>query len=65
MSPRKRASTPNDEIIVLLEKTLILNLFALNVPQDKIAKKLRIRKTVVNDFLRGIGRNGKKETKRS
>jgi transposase len=63
MPVKKEAGNPNGAIIALLEKSLILQLFALNVSQDKIAKKLKMSKTTVNDFLKGIDKNGKKETK--
>lgn len=56
----KQSRDPNGEVVTLLEKNLILQLFALNVSQDKIAKKLKMRKTAVNDFLKGISKNGKK-----
>jgi hypothetical protein len=64
MSRKKRASGPNDDIIALLQKSLVLQLFVMGVPQAQIGKKLKMDIHVVNDFLKGAKKNAQKTAKK-
>ena len=43
----------NEELVQLIKKLLILELFKLGVPQKDIGLKLKISITAVNQFLKG------------
>lgn len=60
MPPKKKASDTSGEVIALLKKGLILQLFAMGVPQAKIGKKLKMDLRAVNDFLKGMKKNAEK-----
>ena len=57
MPKNKRAEEKNT--IDLLQKMLVFQLYALGVPQDKIAKTVGKQKAWVNDLLKGIPKGGK------
>ena len=57
--PRKK-STTEDRTTELLEKVLIVHLHGLGVPQNKIAKMVGRQAFMVNAFLKGVPRPGKK-----
>jgi DNA-binding transcriptional regulator LsrR (DeoR family) len=58
--PRKAEDDPATELRNLFKKLLALQLFQLGVPQGEIAKRLKVNKQFVNDFLKGIRKpNGK------
>jgi len=58
----EKADDMNNEIRVLLRKSLILRLFELGVTQANIAKKLKMDIKAVNEFLKGIKRaNGERK----
>jgi hypothetical protein len=46
------------EVVDLLKKTLILELFKLGVPQGEIGKKLKMQKKTVNAFLKAVKKSG-------
>lgn len=46
----------NSELVGLVKRLLILQLFQMGVPQVKIAKKLTMDIGIVNRFLKGISR---------
>jgi hypothetical protein len=54
--PKKTISN-EEKIVDLLEKNLIVQLYFSGVTQEGIAKKLRIAKKAVNDFLKGVSKN--------
>jgi hypothetical protein len=60
MPKQKHDSDPQAELPNLLKKLLMLNLFALGVPQAEIAKKLRIDIHAVNSFLQGVKKHEKR-----
>lgn len=51
---KKKQLEPIEELCNLVKKSLILDLFAVNVAQVEIAKKLHMDLNTVNDFLKGI-----------
>lgn len=64
MAPKKQSTDPNAEIIELLKKGLVLQLFEMGVSQEEIGKKLKMQKLAVNNVLKGIKKeNSKKEKK--
>ena len=55
MANKKKQNTdPIEEIKDLIKKQLVLDLFALNLSQGDIAKRLRMDIHSVNDFLKGL-----------
>jgi hypothetical protein len=54
MAKKNQQLEPIEELCDLMKKTLILNLFNMNVPQADIAKKLHTDLNAVNEFLKGI-----------
>ena len=57
MPKKKRAEQENT--IDLLQKMLVFQLYALGVPQDRIAKIVGRQKAWVNDLLKAIPKGGK------
>jgi hypothetical protein len=56
MARNKRIIEPMDEVIDLLKKLLILELFKMNVPQAEIGKRLGIATGSVNKMLKGVSK---------
>jgi DNA-binding CsgD family transcriptional regulator len=54
MAGKKQGTDNNEEIKELIKKQLVLNLYALNLPQGEIAKRLHMDTHAVNSFLKGI-----------
>lgn len=61
MPQKKHNREPNDQIIDLLKKGLVLHLFEMGISQGEIGKKLKINKLAVNAFLKGIKRKNNKD----
>ena len=59
---KKQTRDTNDEIMNLLRRLLVLQLFELGVPQADIAKKLKMDILAVNTFLKGIKKNNAKKS---
>lgn len=57
MPKKKRVEEENT--VNLLQKMLVFQLYALGVPQDRIAKTVGRQKAWVNDLLKGIPKGGK------
>lgn len=57
----KKVIDENKEIVNLLAKLLVLQLYSLSVPQDKIGKAVGRQKLWVNEFLKIIPKGGKKD----
>lgn len=55
----KKATEEKKEIINLLTKILVFQLFSMGAPQDKIARTVGKQKAWVNDLLKGIPKGGK------
>jgi hypothetical protein len=55
---RIKKEKENKKLIELIEKSIAIQLHALNAPQESIAKKLGKSKTWVNTLLRGISKKG-------
>jgi hypothetical protein len=56
--PKKR-NADEENTIDLLQKMLVFQLYALGVPQDRIAKTVGRQTAWVNDLLKGIPKGGK------
>jgi hypothetical protein len=56
--PKKRRAE-EENTIDLLQKMLVFQLYALGVPQDRIAKAVGRQKAWVNDLLKSIPKGGK------
>ncbi len=56
--PRKKPAD-QDRTADLLEKLLVIQLHALSLPQDKIAKMVGRKKAWVNELLKGMPKGGK------
>ena len=56
--PRKKRDD-QDRAAELLEKLLVFLLYAVGVPQDRIAKTVGRQKAWVNDLVKGIPKGGK------
>jgi hypothetical protein len=56
--PKKRRAE-EENTIDLLQKMLVFQLYALRVPQDRIAKTVGKQTAWVNDLLKGIPKGGK------
>jgi hypothetical protein len=52
-----KASVTDDELVDLLKKLLVLQLFQLGVPQAAIGKRVKLSINAVNKLLKGIKRN--------
>lgn len=55
----RRDRSEGDQVEELLQKLLVLQLFAMGAPQDKIAKVVGRQKLWVNTLLKGIPREGR------
>ncbi len=55
----KKKNPEKDANIDLLQKMLVFQLYALGVPQDRIAKTVGRQTAWVNDLLKGIPKGGK------
>jgi hypothetical protein len=53
-----KKSTEQDRVIDLLEKMLAFQLYALEVPQVRIARIVAKKTDWVNDLVKGISRKG-------
>jgi hypothetical protein len=56
--PKKRRAE-EENTIDLLQKMLVFQLYALEVPQGRIAKTVGRQKAWVNDLLKAIPKGGK------
>lgn len=56
--PRKKRAE-QDRTADLLEKLLVFQLYALGVPQERIAKTVGRQKAWVNDLVKGMPKGGK------
>jgi DNA-directed RNA polymerase specialized sigma subunit len=56
MARNKKIIEPMNEVIDLLKKLLILELFKMNVSQAEIGKKLGIATITVNKMLKGVNK---------
>lgn len=56
--PRKKRGE-QDRTTDLLEKLLVFQLYALGVPQERIAKTVGRKKAWVNDLVKGMPKGGK------
>jgi DNA-binding MarR family transcriptional regulator len=50
----------NEQLVELLEKSLMIQLYSMGVPQGEIAKMLKKSKSDVNRFLRPLANRGTK-----
>lgn len=57
MAKNKKIYQPTEEMKDLMKKSLVLELFKMNVAQADIGKKLRMELATVNNFLKGIKKN--------
>ncbi len=55
----KKKSPEKDAKVDLLQKMLVFQLYALGVPQERIAKTVGRQVAWVNDLLKGIPKGGK------
>jgi hypothetical protein len=58
--PRKKSSEQN-RTVDLLEKMLVFQLWALGIPQERIAKKVGRQLAWVNDLVKDIPKGGKSD----
>jgi hypothetical protein len=58
--PRKK-HVKQERTVDLLEKILVFQLYALGVPQERIAKTVGRQTVWVNDLVRGIPKGGKSD----
>ena len=62
--PEKRG-IEEDAKVDLLQKMLVLQLYALRVSQERIAKTVGRQKAWVNELLKGIPKGGKSDAKQA
>ena len=58
--PRKKQDA-TDQATELLQKLLVLQMFALGATQDRIAKAVGKQKAWVNDLLKGLPKGGRND----
>lgn len=57
----KKKSKEQNKTVDLLEKMLVFQLYALGVPQERIAKTVGRQTVWVNDLVKGIPKGGKSD----